>query len=59
MKVEPGNILKLFLNVSNFEPQYSNRLYSYKKGVIQNILWPQKSNVELSQLLSIFDKKNM
>ena len=31
MKVEPGNILKLFLNFSNFEPQYSYRLYSYKK----------------------------
>ena len=30
MKVEPGNILKLFLNFSNFEPQYSYRLYSYK-----------------------------
>ena len=29
MKVEPGNILKLFLNFSNFEPQYSYRLYSY------------------------------
>ena len=36
MKVEPGNILKLFLNFSNFEPQYSYRLYSYKnKSVIQ------------------------
>ena len=31
MKVEPCNILKLFLNNSNFEPQYSYRLYSYKK----------------------------
>ena len=31
MKVEPCNILKLFLNFSNFEPQYSYRLYSYKK----------------------------
>ena len=31
MKVEPGDILKLFLNFSNFEPQYSYRLYSYKK----------------------------
>ena len=31
MKVEPGNILKLFLNFSNFEPQYSCRHYSYKK----------------------------
>ena len=31
MKVEPGNILKLFLYFSNFEPQYSYRLYSYKK----------------------------
>ena len=31
MMVEPGNILKLFLNFSNFEPQYSYRLYSYKK----------------------------
>ena len=31
MKVELGNILKLFLNFSNFEPQYSYRLYSYKK----------------------------
>ena len=31
MKVEPGNILKLFLNFSNFELQYSYRLYSYKK----------------------------
>ena len=31
MKVEPGNILKLFLHFSNFEPQYSYRLYSYKK----------------------------
>ena len=31
MKVEPGNILKLFLNFGNFEPQYSYRLYSYKK----------------------------
>ena len=31
MKVEPGNILKLFLNFSNFEPKYSYRLYSYKK----------------------------
>ena len=37
MKVEPGNILKLFLNFSNFEPQYSYRLYSYKKKeCIQN-----------------------
>ena len=31
MKVEPGIILKLFLNFSNFEPQSSYRLYSYKK----------------------------
>ena len=31
MMVEPGNILKLFLNFGNFEPQYSYRLYSYKK----------------------------
>jgi len=29
--VEPGNIRKLFLNFSNFEPQYSYGLYSYKK----------------------------
>ena len=27
MKVEPGIILKLILNFSNFEPQYSYRLY--------------------------------
>ena len=33
MKVGPGIILKLFLNFSNFEPQYSYRLYSYKKSV--------------------------
>ena len=31
MMVEPDNIRKLFLNFSNFEPQYSYRLYSYKK----------------------------
>ena len=35
MKIEPGNILKLFLNFSNFEPQYSYRLYSYKKKRVQ------------------------
>ena len=44
MKVEPGNILKLFLNFSNFEPQYSYKLYSYKKECIckkqsQNIVF--------------------
>ena len=37
MKVEPGNILKLFLNVCNFEPQYSYRLYSYKKKSVANV----------------------
>ena len=45
MKVEPGIILKLILNFSNFEPQYSYRLYefqysyrlySYKKVCILN-----------------------
>ena len=39
MKVEPGNILKLFLNFSNFEPQYSYRLYSYKK---KSVLLPDR-----------------
>ena len=37
MKVEPGNILKLFLNLSNFERQYSYRLYSYKKKECTNL----------------------
>ena len=36
MKVEPGNILKLFLKFSNFEPQYSYRLYSYKKKSVND-----------------------
>ena len=49
MKVEPGNILKLFLNFSNFEPQYSYRLYSYKKRVYK-LLKSQKSSTELFQL---------
>ena len=38
MKVEPGIILKLFLNFSNFEPQYSYRLYSYKKKSVLQLL---------------------
>ena len=40
MKVEPGNILKLFLNFSNFEPQYSYRLYSYKKKECKHLFKP-------------------
>ena len=39
MKVEPGNILKLLLNFSNFEPQYSYRLYSYKKKRVYSSEW--------------------
>ena len=39
MKVEPGNILKLFLNFSNFEPQYSYRHYSYKKKSVYENGW--------------------
>ena len=35
MKVEPSIIPKLFLNFSNFEPQYFYRLYSYKKSVLK------------------------
>ena len=33
MKLEPRIILRLFLNFSDFEPQYSYELYSYKKRV--------------------------
>ena len=33
MKLEPRVILKLFLNFSNFEPQYSNKNHAYKKRV--------------------------
>ena len=39
MKVEPGNILKLFLTFSNFEPQYSYRLYSYKRRSVATVIF--------------------
>ena len=29
--LEPENILKVFLNFTNFEPHYSYKIYSYKK----------------------------
>ena len=29
--LEPDNILKIFLNFTNFEPHYSYKIYSYKK----------------------------
>ena len=48
MKVEPGNILKLSLNFSNFEPQYSYRLYSYKK---KSVLLDSLLSELLSELL--------
>ena len=50
MKVEPGNILTLFLNFSNFEPQYSYRLYSYKK---------KECTGKIIQLLSMMWQKNL
>ena len=31
IKLEPRSILKLFLDFSDFEPQYSYKLFSYKK----------------------------
>ena len=31
MKLEPRILLQLFLNFSDFEPQYSCKLYFYKK----------------------------
>ena len=61
MKVEPGNTLKLFLNFSNFEPQYSYRLYSYKKRVylidlnfLKTMLTDHGMYCEM-QLLSLLD----
>ena len=54
MKVEPGNILKLFLNFSNFEPQYSYRLYSYKKKSVDDVFQPVtnlKSRLFFSQFV--------
>ena len=29
MKLEPRIIFKIFLNINDFEPQYSYKLYSY------------------------------
>ena len=29
--LEPDNILKIFLNFTNFEAHYSYKIYSYKK----------------------------
>ena len=29
--LEPDNILKIFLNFTNFEPHHSQKIYSYKK----------------------------
>ena len=49
MKVEAGNILKLFLNFSNFEPQYSYRLYSFKKK--ECILLPTWGSIVYHPLL--------
>ena len=43
MKVEPGNILKLFLNFSNFEPQY----FIKKKSVVD----PRKLLLEFQSVL--------
>ena len=31
MRSEPRNILKIFLNFTDFEPHYSYKIYSYKK----------------------------
>ena len=31
MKLEPSIILKLFLNLSDFRPRYSYKLYSFKR----------------------------
>ena len=66
MKVEPGNILKLFLNFSNFEPQYSYRLYSYKKKecktsfkfkyILRN--YPDKIAMKVSRLSNNIPSKN-
>ena len=50
MKVEPGNILKLFLNLSNFEPQYSYRLYSYKKECM--LFYKKHDNDHILHILS-------
>ena len=33
--LEPDNILKIFLNFTNFEPHYFHKIYSYKKSVIE------------------------
>ena len=33
MNLDPCIILKLFLNFSNSEPEYSDKLYSYKNCV--------------------------
>ena len=50
MRVEPGNILTLFLNFSNFEPQYSYRLYSYKKKSVST----GKNKIRLHRIIVIY-----
>ena len=37
-RFEPRVILKLFLNFSDFEPQYTNKLYSYKRKSVSNMV---------------------
>ena len=32
---EPDNILRIFLNFTNFEPHYSYKIYSYEKKIVQ------------------------
>ena len=33
--LEPDNILKIFLNFTNFEPHYSYKIYSYEKKSVR------------------------
>ena len=49
MKLEPLIILKLLSNFSDCDPQYSYKLYSYKKSVLSML---EKSFIRQAERLS-------
>ena len=59
IKVERGVILKLFLNIGNFEPQYSYRLYSYKKSLYGFIYRFVKKNEKIKHISKFLSRKEL
>ena len=55
MKLEPHIILKLFLTFSDYEPQYSYKLYSYKqKNVLKMSFYKTGVFFQYSNFLNLF-----